>query len=323
MISTNGILAITDAQTQLNNVNDYEIFAYYMPNLKLNKRQHSPLRKDSDPSFTVFQSKSGNLLYHDFSTGDTGDPVKFVMQLFGLSYKQAVARIISDIKGKQPFVPKMNLEAALEEAKKREISVITRKYGPRDLMYWEQYGIRGATLRKYQVYCLENVFLDGLLVSEYRNSQPIYGYYLGHKAWKIYKPYSHQRFFQNTNIMQGYAQLPSEGDLLVISKSMKDVLLLHELGVPAVAPHGERAGTLANIDELRKRFKRIVIFFDNDEPGIEGAKHLSELYGLEYIFIPIDEKAKDLTDYYKINNFEKTRALLNSLLWNKESLKPN
>jgi DNA primase len=323
MISTTGILAITDAETQLKHVNDLEIFAYYMPNLKLNKRQHSPLRKDTDPSFTVFQSKSGNLLYHDFSTGETGDAMKFVMQLFGLSYKQAVTRIITDLKGKQTFVPKQRLDLILEEAKKREISVITRKYGSRDLMYWEQYGIRAVTLSKYRVYCLENVFLDGMLVSEYRNSQPVYGYYLGPKAWKIYKPYSHQRFFQNTTIMQGYAQLPETGDLLIISKSMKDVLLLHELGLPAVAPHGERVGTLANIDELRKRFKRIVVFFDNDTPGIEGAKHLADLYGLEYIFIPVDEKAKDLTDYYKINNFEKTRALLDSLLWKKEPLTQN
>jgi DNA primase len=87
--------------------------------------------------------------------------------------------------------------------------------------------------------------------------------------------------------------------------------------------HGERVGTLANIDELSKRFKRIVVFFDNDTPGIEGAKHLADLYGLEYVFIPVDEKAKDLTDYYKINNFEKTRALLDSLLWKKEPLTQN
>ena len=104
-----------------------------------------------------------------------------------------------------------------------------------------------------------------------------------------------------TKTIQGYKQLPKSGKLLVITKSMKDVLLLHELGIPAIAPNSETQNVSDKMfEELKSRFKYIVYVFDNDLPGISNMvkfkKHNPEAI---YHWIPRAYKAKDITDFYK------------------------
>ena len=40
-------------------------------------------------------------------------------------------------------------------------------------------------------------------------------------------------------MLQGAHQLPAEGELLVVTKSMKDVMCLYSLGITAIAPNSE------------------------------------------------------------------------------------
>lgn len=320
MISTKGVILAEEAEKLMDTLDDEAAWRFYVSDFKINKRMHSPLRRDSDPSFCIFLGRAGKLLYIDYSTGESGDLVKFVMKLKGMSYYQAIKQIALDMNLKSVGSHTTSIARDIRVSR-REIKVIPRKFGEHDLIYWEQYGIRLPNLVKFDVYALESVFLDDVLISEYKKSQPVYGYYLGN-GWKIYKPYSTQRFYCNTNTLQGYRQLPASGDMLIITKSMKDVMLLDTLGYPAVAPHGERVKIIDEIAELKERFKTIVIFFDNDEPGIEGAKILSEKYQLPMIYIDPAEKVKDLSDYYRVNNYAKTEQTLEYLLCQKtESLK--
>lgn len=322
MISTQNVILAEHARDLVDLADTETAFRFYIPDLQINKRMRSPLRKDNDPSFTVFVNSSGKLMYHDFTTGESGDIIKFVMQLTGLSYWDAIKKIARDLSLKGSEAIKPTNVARPIRVQKKQIKVIPRKWTERDLMYWEQYGIRLPNLRKYNVYALDSVFLDDILVSEHKSSQPVYGYYLG-DGWKIYKPFSTQRFYTSTNTLQGYAQLPASGELLVITKSMKDVILLDSLGYPAVAPHGERVKVINEIEELKRRFENIVILFDNDAPGVEGAEILSEIYSIPYVYIPLEEKVKDVSDYYRINKHVKCEQLLKNLLCQKQKvLKP-
>lgn len=101
--------------------------------------------------------------------------------------------------------------------------------------------------------------------------------------------------------IQGYTQLPAEGDLLIIAASMKDALCLIAVGFNAIAPQSESTSIPdAIIEELKGRFKQIVILFDNDEAGLASAKKYSALYDIEYkqlIPIPTVNKLKDVADY--------------------------
>ena len=67
----------------------------------------------------------------------------------------------------------------------------------------------------------------------------------------------------------------------------------------------ELGDAITSIDKMKTRWKRIILYYGSDNPGITNAKHFSELYGLEYMYNPtIDEK--DPFDYsckYGIRQF--------------------
>ena len=318
MITTKGIVLNEELRTKIESYDDEYLFRLYIPELEIGKRLCSPLRKDDTPSFSVFVGRSGRLMYHDFKTGDSGDIIKFVCQMTGLLYYDAMRKILRDT-SVGIRIQTTKIERKQSATTKKEIKVITRQLTDRDISYWESHGVLKRTLSLYKVYSLEAVFINDVLVGEYRSTQPIYGYYFGNGEWKIYKPYSLQRFYTNTNKLQGYDQLPETGELLVISKSLKDVMLLRELGYFAVAPHSESVNNIDEIDELKTRFKRIVIWYDNDEPGALGAEKLSTKLGLPYVQLPTDQAAKDISDYYKANGFLASQEMADKLLWqNKE-----
>ena len=65
--------------------------------------------------------------------------------------------------------------------------------------------------------------------------------------------------------------LPKSGDILVVTKSMKDVMVLYQLGIPAIAPISENCFlTEAQYNKLQSRFKYIVLLYDNDRPGLRS-----------------------------------------------------
>jgi hypothetical protein len=118
--------------------------------------------------------------------------------------------------------------------------------------------------------------------------------------------------------LQGYEQLPKTGKLLIITKSLKDVMVLYELGYNAVALQSENDNLNKQIFiELSNRFKKIVIFFDNDLPGLDASVKLCEKYNLPRITIDSSYRAfydiKDISDFISV--FPKgTKKLMKQLL---------
>ena len=139
---------------------------------------------------------------------------------------------------------------------------------------------------------------------------------------KLYAPLEKKKKWINNGgaICQGESMLPYEGDLLIITKSLKDVMTLYSLGITAIAPPSESSFLpLGYYNKQKKRFKKIVLFFDNDQTGIKKAKKFSEEYNLPYIYIPEGDE-KDISDYRKLHGEEKTKKLINKLLYEKETI---
>src|SRR5690606_12407025 len=122
----------------------------------------------------------------------------------------------------------------------------------------------------FNVHSVENVFLNGNWFCNSSPINPIYGYYFGKKEgveqWKIYFPKKRShRFLLNTSVIQGLKQLPKTGDVVVVTKSYKDVMALYELGIPAIAPQAESVVlTRKQGETLTKRFKYIITNGDWD-----------------------------------------------------------
>ena len=122
----------------------------------------------------------------------------------------------------------------------------------------------------------------------------------------------------NTYEIQGYEQLPNNGDTLIITKSLKDVMVLHKLGYTAIAANSENTLIPEKVlIELQNRFKNIIIFYDTDLPGIKGAKAMRDKYNLDCIIIPRKYGVKDISDFIKEHKIIKTKKMLKELLCQK------
>ena len=115
--------------------------------------------------------------------------------------------------------------------------------------------------------------------------------------------------------IQGYKQLPKEGDVLFITKSMKDVMCFYEMGIPAISPSSESTFIPNKVlEQLKKRFKRIIILFDRDPAGIKYSRKMSKQTGLEAMFIHKKFKAKDISDAIRDNSYAEVKQWLTNTL---------
>ena len=114
--------------------------------------------------------------------------------------------------------------------------------------------------------------------------------------------------------MQGIEQLPECGDTLFITKSLKDVMVLRKLQFDAIAPQSENTAIpLDTIVKLKHSWSNIVIYYDNDIPGVAAAKLHSELYKIGYIHNAI-RHPKDLSDYYVRYGEQDAKNMVKKLL---------
>jgi len=86
--------------------------------------------------------------------------------------------------------------------------------------------------------------------------------------YKIYAPYDKEnKWLSNTRKtdIQGYSQLPTKGERLIITSSLKDVMCLNAAGYHSIALQSEmEVPDEKLISKLKDRFKTIEILYDND-----------------------------------------------------------
>lgn len=83
--------------------------------------------------------------------------------------------------------------------------------------------------------------------------------------------------------VQGLSELPKEGgDLLIITKSLKDVMCCYEMGFNAIAAASETVFIPEDIlRSLRSKWKHIVILYDRDQTGMLKARQYSKQYKID------------------------------------------
>lgn len=255
----------------------------------------NPMREDKKPDCRYFYNRQGKLYMKDFARG-LYDWIDMCMFKNSCNYPRALEIAASDMSNSKPTPTGVTLPT-LEKSFKT-ISVIQRDWNETDLHIWSRWGITLDILKYYNVFCVNKLYVDGNHKASGNKSSPIYGYYFGDKEWKIYFPLrTVNKFYSNSDALQGYEQLPTNGEVVVITSSLKDVMLLRRYGYPAVAPNSETSIIPSDIiEELYERFTCVICFYDNDETGIISAKNLLDKHGIPYITTNSD--AKDPTDYY-------------------------
>lgn len=304
----------------LSKVTEYDIYAKYIGQFKVGMIYNSPFRKDKNPSFGIYYSKrTKQLLFKDHGTGECGNVIKFVSLFTG---KTEYSDILSDIVDKLNITNNTKLVSSKQYIPSTEtvIGIVRQEFTDVDINYWKQFNISINTLKKFNVNSIKYYLCNGIVKGTYKRENPMYAYKV-YNNFKIYRPLADKYTKWRNNLtdydIQGYEQLPQKGDILFITKSMKDVMCLHEMGIPAVSPSSESTFLPKDVlEQLKTRFKRIIILFDRDVAGVKRSRKLSRETGLEAIFINKKFKAKDVSDAVKANSFEEIKNWLNETIKN-------
>ena len=305
----------------LSKVTEYDIYAHYLGQFKVGMIYQSPFRKDKNPSFGIFYSKRTNqLLFKDHGTGECGNVIKFVQLYTG---KTNYNDILQDIVAKLNITPETRLDSSKQYIPSTEtiIGVVRQEFTDTDIKYWGQFNISTKTLKKFNVNSIKYYLCNGVVKGIYKPENPMYAYKV-YNNFKVYRPLGDKYTKWRNNLteydVQGYEQLPKKGEICIITKSLKDVMCLYEMGIPAVSPSSESTWLPDTVlEDILKRFKRVLICFDRDGPGVRNLRKISLKTGLEPMLVHKKWKAKDISDAIAKNGFENIKN------WIYETLKIN
>lgn len=309
----------------LSQVGQEEIFEKYLNRpVTYRGKFRNPLRRDENPTCT-FTWKGGKLLFRDWAEEKAKDCFNIVQQIHNVDFYTALEIIARDfnLTNKTPregetYQPSVSDYRREKNNEKSIIQVKVQPWTTDNKEYLKSYGITSKIAKYYRVYCPKYVWLNGNPLYVYSDDKPALAYYFGtdeqgREKWKIYFYTSRDnwRFIGNTNRINGWVQIPESGPLLVITKSMKDVMCLARFGIPAISMQGETQIPYDYIiDELKSRFNTIYTLLDFDRTGVHAAWTIRKLYDIPAIFFDNRFEAKDFSDYVRDNGLIATKELV-------------
>ena len=316
------ILNLT-TQYILSRISEEEIFEKYVCPVEYGTLFRNPLRNDKKPTANFYVNQKGKVILHDFNGFFHGDCFAAVQKACGgIGFREALIKISNDfglLKSNNNSRPIIYNEEKKPKAPAK-IQIKIQDWTESDIEYWKSFYLTSGILDKYNVHSISKLWINGEVKYTYKKNDPAYAYYFGNGFYKIYFPMRKEnRFITNTNnfIIQGYDQLPESYDFLIITKSLKDVMVLDLFNIPAIAPQAEGNNIPEDIIEmLKERFPIILINYDFDYAGIKAANKARKKFDVLPIFMTngrfntIDFGSKDPAEYINKNGPDKTKELI-------------
>ena len=304
------------AEQIMERVPQVDILKHYFNIYSLPALINSPLRRDKNPSFYLYTPDGEEVRFIDYATGDKGDIILLMQNYFRLSFSGVIRKIGSEKAffssfsgaGKHKYQSRTTKRIC---SMSTELRVKVREWREYDVLYWESYGIGLKWLKYAEVYPISNMIMykDGTR-SVFASAKFSYAFVErkdGKVSIKVYQPCvkDRRRKWFNGNdvsVVGLWTKVPQTGNRIVICSSLKDALCLWaNAGIPAIYVQSETAYISKTAQEdLKRRFKKVFICFDNDPPGIMDGKRLSENTGFQNVVLPSFDGGKDISDFYKV-----------------------
>ena len=260
------------------------------------------------PSMWVFVDK-GQYKFKDFSTGKGGNKIDLIKELFSIDYSKAVFKIGQDYNKFITEKGEYSQSTIKPEAKYKVDGVMVREWNNDDKKFWLQFNIGENILDKYNVIALD--FYHMVKEDEDKRDvitikQPgIYSYWnKTGEVYKIYQPRNKKfKFIKVKPHLQGIDQLEYNQPYLVICSSLKDAMCLKQFGynIEVIAPDSENTVIKPYIIEnLKKKYKKVVTLFDNDVAGHNAVTKYQQLYDIKGTWL---DSSKDIADLVKEKGF--------------------
>ena len=264
----------------------------------------------------IFPTKDGALLFKDHGTGVAGNALKFIKLYKGIQTREELEKeLLRIVRRFNPTSSVATVTRSYTPHENTDIGIVRQPFTEVDKRYWKQFHISTDTLKRFNVFSIKYFLCNRVVRGTYKETSPMYAYKVYDK-FKIYRPLASKYTKWRTNLtnrhVQGLAELPYEGgNLLVITKSLKDVMCLYEMGISAIAASSETTFIPDDIlRSLRRKWKHVVILYDRDATGMMKARDYSKQYKLDAIFVHKKFKSKDISDAVKNNNFNTVKEWL-------------
>ena len=293
------------------------VYKYYLGNTyRIGDVIKSPFpsnvrKPDSKPSFTT-KRYGDRIVWKDFAIDSMEGygPIGFVCLMEGLSRDNAVKYIYDVILKNKPRNKSKSIEDQFEYISSIKTPLVFEYQmpGPEHYQYYSRLSVHPNLLYLYKIFALTKIIKDD---NPFWNAKlGCIGFYkrIG-KGNKAYMPFNSNYYprlskviHQGIDILEGYDELPPFGKLLIITKSLKDVIFLRQAGYFAVATSGETSFNILSLYawELSERFEDVVAWGDPDKAGYIFSQNVKKL--IPKARIAISQIAKDPTDIFIITN---------------------
>lgn len=306
-------------------ISTYQIFKAYCKNFtQISKPFKSEFRDEKSPSCMI-EYIGGDLLYTDFGEGSYR-AVEYVMRKYNLDFRDAIRKINLDFglnlidTSEREFryvktdIVKANQTPTFKEKATTQIEVSYAPYRHYDLEYWDKYGWTEKMLQMASIRPIDYFWLT----IEHKNVIKVpfavphelaytYDYYRHNGVYrrKLYFPerQGKDKWISNVDntVIQNWDLLPKGGgDLLFITSSKKDTGCYYRLYNKwiACAPNSEGSFLPEEVfyRKIKPRWKRIILWLDNDETGVKNALKYSKMHDIECVWNPL-KAPKDQSDW--------------------------
>ena len=301
-------------------VDTVSIFNYYFGPFTLRSKTYpSIFRKDNNPSTGFFINNNNECVYSDLATGEKWGAIGFVMELFNLGYQEALEKIGADFglikKEGYTAVARVVKRKPIEKVEK-VIQITTSGWNHITLKFWNEYSIDKNELQKHHIYPIKTLFINGFEIKNIENHER-YAFHFneGDKEYlKIYSPFD-KKFKWVSNcplkIPFGYKDLPYESKTLVITKSMKDLMVCRKYFSDVIALQNESPASWSSeiLDPIINKYDNVIVWFDNDDAGINALDYYKDKFTTFTFPVRFRKEfgVKDPADFIK--------------LWGKDNLK--
>lgn len=317
----------------LERVDEYTLYCHYLGyELVIGAKYPCPdgirlsngLRPDQNPSFGVFERKKGGNMPHEFlwkdqASGHVGDIFDLVQRSVpGLTTRYQAIQLIAaefgfggEFKGRKPIIT----THARKYYENINISIQSKPWGTRELLFWDRFHIDQKLLNLYYTYVLRCYWItDAQVVPDVPKSMSFA--YRIYDKYQLYFPYVKDRAYRFRHnyteaCVPGYQQLQYNSDLCIITKSMKDVMCLRSFGYEAIGCRSENTPIPPEcIAYLKTKYRKILVLFDND------GKHNGDDYEFNKIYVPkIYDTDKDPSDFCDNHGEADTAKMLKSIVY--------
>lgn len=313
----------------LGKTSEFDIMRFYLNIDVLPALINSPLRQDRNASVSIFSPDGVKVFYKDFGTGEHGSIFDLLGRMWNRTFSETITKIWDDIdKVKHNRINFNRTRRGVIHKSNSILEVRTRQWFDYDMEYWNSYGISRKWLEFGDVYPISHILITRDNITKVIPAEKLAYVYVERKdgkvSLKVYQPKSQRLKWlskHDSSVWDLWSRLPDRGDTLFITSSRKDALCLWEnTGIPSVSLQGEGYVPKEKvINQLKQRFGRVIIFFDNDYDKDENHGHiyasrLSGMFDLDMVEIPSEYKSKDPSDLFKNHGAETFRRVIKELV---------